>query len=43
MRRAEKLGLLATDDEVDRKFNEIKSPFTQEEFDKRLEGKEDSR
>jgi peptidyl-prolyl cis-trans isomerase SurA len=36
MRRAEKLGLLATDEEVDRKYNEIKSPFTQEEFDKRL-------
>ena len=28
MRRAEKLGLLATDDEVDRKLSEIKSPFT---------------
>ena len=26
MRRAEKLGLLATDDEIDRKLNEIKSP-----------------
>ena len=39
MRRAEKLGLLATDEEVDRKFNEIKSPFTQEEFDKRLQEK----
>jgi peptidyl-prolyl cis-trans isomerase SurA len=39
MRRAEKLGLLATDEEVDRKFNEIKSPFTQEEFDKRLQDK----
>jgi peptidyl-prolyl cis-trans isomerase SurA len=37
MRRAEKLGLLATDDEVDRKFNEFKAPFTQEEFDKRLQ------
>jgi len=36
MRRAEKLGLLATDEEVDRKYNEIKSPFTQEEFDQRL-------
>ena len=36
MRRAEKLGLLATDEEVDRKFNEVKSPFTQEEFEKRL-------
>jgi peptidyl-prolyl cis-trans isomerase SurA len=39
MRRAEKLGLLATDDEVDRRFNEIKAPFTQEEFDKRLQEK----
>jgi len=37
MRRAEKLGLLATDDEVDRKYNEIKAPFSQEEFDKRLQ------
>lgn len=36
MRRAEKLGLMATDEEVDRKFNETKAPFTQEEFDKRL-------
>ena len=36
MRRAEKLGLLATDEEVDRKYNEIKTPFTQEEFDQRL-------
>jgi len=39
MRRAEKLGLLATDDEVDKKYNDIKSPFTQEEFDKRLQEK----
>ena len=39
MRRAEKLGLLATDDEVDRKLNEIKSPYTKEEFDKRLQEK----
>ncbi len=39
MRRAEKLGLLATDEEVDRKYNEIKSPFSQEEFDKRLKEK----
>ncbi len=39
MRRAEKLGLLATDDEVDRKLNEIKSPFTKEEFDARLKEK----
>jgi peptidyl-prolyl cis-trans isomerase SurA len=39
MRRAEKLGLLATDEEVDRKYNEIKAPFTQEEFDQRLKEK----
>jgi peptidyl-prolyl cis-trans isomerase SurA len=39
MRRAEKLGLLATEEEVDRKLNEIKSPYTQEEFDKRLQEK----
>ncbi len=39
MRRAEKLGLLATDEEVDRKYNEIKSPYTQEEFDQRLKDK----
>ena len=37
MRRAEKLGLLATDDQVDSKFNEVKAPFTQEEFDKRMQ------
>ncbi len=36
MQRAEKLGLLATDEEVERKLNEIKAPYTQEEFDKRL-------
>lgn len=39
MRRAEKLGLLATDEEVDRKLNEIKSPYTAEEFKKRLDEK----
>src|SRR5205085_11970953 len=39
MRRAEKLGLLATDEKVDRKYNEIKSPYTQEEFDQRLKDK----
>ena len=36
MQRAEKLGLLATDEEVNAKLTEIKAPFTQEEFDKRL-------
>ncbi len=39
MRRAEKLGLLATDDEVERKLNEIKSPYTKEEFDARMKAK----
>src|ERR1700739_2671594 len=39
MRRAEKLGLLAADDEVERKLNEIKSPYTKEEFDARLKDK----
>ena len=36
MQRAEKLGLLATDDEVNSKLAEIKAPFSQEDFDKRL-------
>ncbi|HEX4424040.1 MAG TPA: SurA N-terminal domain-containing protein [Terriglobales bacterium] len=39
MRRAEKLTLLATDDEVDRKLNEIKSPYTAEQFAARLKEK----
>ena len=37
MHRAEKLGLLATDEEVDRKLNEIKSPYTAEVFEQRLQ------
>lgn len=39
MQRAEKLGLLATDDEVERKLNEIKSPYSKEQFDKQLSEK----
>jgi len=39
MRQAEKLGLLATDDEVERKLSKIKAPFTKEEFDARLKEK----
>ena len=39
MQRAEKLGLLATDEEVNRRLNEIKAPYTQEDFDKRLKDK----
>ena len=37
MHRAEKLGLLATDEEVDRKLKEIKSPYTDEQFQQRLQ------
>ena len=36
MQRAEKLGLLATDEEVDGKVNEAKAAYTQEQFDARL-------
>lgn len=36
MRRAEKLGLLATDEDVDKKLNEIKSPFSPEQFNQKL-------
>jgi peptidyl-prolyl cis-trans isomerase SurA len=39
MHRAEKLGLMATEEEVDRKMNEIKSPYTQEQFDQKLRDK----
>ena len=39
MQRAEKLGLLATDEEVNRRLNEVKAPYTQEEFKKRLQEK----
>jgi len=36
MHRAAKLGLLATDEEVDRKLSEIKSPYSASEFAQRL-------
>jgi peptidyl-prolyl cis-trans isomerase SurA len=39
MRRAEKLGLLATDEEVESKLNEIKSPYSKEQFEARLKEK----
>jgi peptidyl-prolyl cis-trans isomerase SurA len=39
MRRAEKLGLLATDEEVDREVNKVKAPYTQEQFDQKLKDK----
>lgn len=37
MQRAAKLNLVATDEEVESKINEFKAPFTQEEFNKRLQ------
>lgn len=37
MQRAAKLNLTATDDEVQERLNEIKAPFTPEEFQKRLD------
>jgi peptidyl-prolyl cis-trans isomerase SurA len=39
MQRAEKLGLLATDDEVERKLSEYKAPYTNEQFEARLREK----
>jgi peptidyl-prolyl cis-trans isomerase SurA len=37
LQRAEKEGLLASDADVDAKFNELKTPYTQEEFQKLLQ------
>lgn len=37
LQRAEKEGLLASDADVDAKFNEVKAPYTQEQFQKLLE------
>jgi peptidyl-prolyl cis-trans isomerase SurA len=36
MQKAEKLGLLATEEEVDSKLNEVRAPYTQEQFEQRL-------
>jgi peptidyl-prolyl cis-trans isomerase SurA len=36
LQRAEKLGIVAKDDEVDAKFNEARAPYTKEEFEKTL-------
>src|ERR1700691_5020939 len=36
LQRAEKQGLMATDADVEAKFNELKAPYTQEEFQKQL-------
>jgi peptidyl-prolyl cis-trans isomerase SurA len=37
MQRAEKQNLVATDDEVSERLNELKAPFTPDEFQKRLD------
>jgi peptidyl-prolyl cis-trans isomerase SurA len=36
LQKAEKLGIVATDDEVESKFTQAKAPYTQEEFQKKL-------
>jgi len=36
LQRAEKMGLMATDSDVEAKFTELKAPYTQEEFQKQL-------
>src|SRR5258708_3858669 len=36
LQRAEKMGLMAVDADVEAKFTELKSPYTQEEFQKQL-------
>lgn len=36
MQRAEKQGMLAPQSDIDAEFNKLKSPYTQEEFNKRL-------
>jgi peptidyl-prolyl cis-trans isomerase SurA len=39
LQRAEKLGLMATDADVDAKLNELRAPYTSEEFQKQLNAK----
>ena len=39
LQRAERLGLMAVDSEVDSKLTELKAPYTQEEFDKQLKSR----
>jgi peptidyl-prolyl cis-trans isomerase SurA len=39
MQRAEKQGLLAQESDVDAEFNKLKSPYTQEEFQRQLQAK----
>jgi peptidyl-prolyl cis-trans isomerase SurA len=39
VQRAEKLGLMATDSEVEARFNELKAGYTQEEFQRQLQAR----
>ncbi len=39
LQRAEKAGLMAVDADVEAKFNELKSPYTQEEFQKQMQSR----
>lgn len=39
VQRAEKAGLVATDTDVDAKLNELKAPYTQEEFQRQLQSR----
>ena len=39
LQRAEKLGLMAVDADVEAKFNELKAPYTQEEFQNQLDAR----
>jgi peptidyl-prolyl cis-trans isomerase SurA len=39
LQRAEKLGLMAVDADVDAKLNELKAPYTQEEFQRQLKNR----
>src|SRR6516164_790511 len=39
LQRAEKLGLMAVDADVDAKINELKAPYTKEEFQRQLDQK----
>jgi len=37
LQKAEKLGIVATDDEIEARLNQIKAPYTKEEFAKKLQ------
>jgi len=39
LQRAEKQGLMATDADVEAKYNEVKAPYTQEEFQRQLDAR----